>query len=108
MHLLMTPKETASVLKVTEATVRRRIRNGSIKNIIGNGAEGHGTRYLIDMTKEFGMDEEKVWPCDTCQLNHGEGSGRTVRCGHAHGKQVIKPVICWARIERREERAYVQ
>lgn len=55
MNVLMTPKEAAAVLKVDERTVRNRIRRGSIKNVVTNGMDGHGVRYLIDMTREFGI-----------------------------------------------------
>lgn len=55
MNLLATPKEAAGILKCTEATIRRRIREGAIKNIITNGSDGHGVRYLIDLTKEYGL-----------------------------------------------------
>ncbi len=56
MNLLLTPQEAAAVLKCDEKTVRRRIREGRISNVITNGAGGKGVRYLIDMTKEFGIE----------------------------------------------------
>lgn len=55
MNLLVTPKEAAAILKCDEATVRNRIRRGAIKNVITNGGEGRGRRYLIDLTKEYGL-----------------------------------------------------
>ena len=56
MNLFLTPQEAAAVLKCDERTIRRRIREGRIANVITNGASGRGVRYLIDMTKEFGIN----------------------------------------------------
>ncbi len=57
MHVFMKPAQAAKVLGIHELTVRNRIRSGAIKNVVTNGCEGNGIRYLIDMTKEFGIEE---------------------------------------------------
>lgn len=54
----MTPKQAALVLNCNEKTIRLRIRRGTIKNVITNGGHKNGVRYLIDMTKEFGIERE--------------------------------------------------
>ena len=56
MNLLLPPKEAAPLIKCDEKTVRRRIKDGRIKNVVTNGCTGHGVRYLIDMTKEYGIE----------------------------------------------------
>ena len=56
MNLILPPKDAAKVLRCDEKTVRRRIRNGAIKNVITNGGTGRGVRYLIDLTKEYGIE----------------------------------------------------
>ena len=56
MNMLLTPKKAADVLQCDEKTVRNRIRRGAIKNVITNGGERNGVRYLIDMTKEYGIE----------------------------------------------------
>ena len=55
MNLILPPKDVAKVLGCSERTVRNRIRRGAIKNVIGNGGSGTGARYLVDMTKEYGI-----------------------------------------------------
>ena len=56
MNLLATTKQAAAILQCDEQTVRNRIRRGAIKNVITNGSEGKGIRYLVDMTKEYGIE----------------------------------------------------
>lgn len=56
MNLILTPREAAPILKCDEKTIRRRINRGAIKNVITNGASKNGVRYLIDMTKEYGIE----------------------------------------------------
>lgn len=62
MNLILTPKQAAPILQCDERTVRNRIRRGAIKNVIDNGCGigNHGSRYLIDMTKEYGMERSDV------------------------------------------------
>ena len=62
MNLLMKPKDAAVVLQCDEKTIRHRIRKGVIKNVITNGGEKNGVRYLIDMTKEYGMERSDYAP----------------------------------------------
>ena len=56
MNLILTPKQAAPILQCDEKTVRNRINRGVIKNVITNGGDGSGVRYLIDMTKEYGIE----------------------------------------------------
>ena len=56
MNLILPPKEAAKVLGCDEKTVRRRIRRGAIKSVITNGCDGRSVRYLIDMTREYGLE----------------------------------------------------
>ena len=58
MHVFMTVDEAAALLKCDRRTVTNRIRRGVITNVITNGCTGTGVRYIIDMTKEFGIEEE--------------------------------------------------
>ena len=62
MNLLMTPKQAAAVLQCHERTVCNRIRSGAIKNVITNGGRGNGVRYLIDMTREYGLERSDCVP----------------------------------------------
>lgn len=55
MNLILPPKDAAKVLRCDERTIRNRIRRGAIKNVISNGGNGTGVRYLIDLTKEYGI-----------------------------------------------------
>lgn len=55
MHLIVTTKQAAEILHCSEATIRNRIKRGAIKNVITNGGKGRGIRYLIDLTKEYGL-----------------------------------------------------
>lgn len=56
MNLLLPPRQAARVLGCHEKTLRRRILDGNVKNVITNGYTGNGVRYLIDMTKEYGIE----------------------------------------------------
>ena len=56
MNLILTPKEAAKVLGCAERTIRNRIRKGAIKHVITNGSNGAGIRYLVDLTKEYGIE----------------------------------------------------
>ena len=58
MNVFMSPKKAARVLGIDERTVRNRIRNGAIKHVFTNGGDGAGVRYIIDMTREFGITGE--------------------------------------------------
>lgn len=58
MNVFMTPKQAAAVLQCDEKTVRKRIKRGTIKNVITNGESKSGVRYLIDMTREYGIERD--------------------------------------------------
>lgn len=55
VNLILPPKDAAKVLRCDERTVRNRIRRGAIKHVIVNGGSGTGVRYLVDLTKEYGI-----------------------------------------------------
>ena len=57
MNLILPPKGVAEILGVCETTVCNRIRRKEIVNVFQLG-EGHGVRYLVDMTKEYGISRE--------------------------------------------------
>ena len=52
----MTPQQLATRLGLSPRTVVRMIRRGDIKNYRTNGKKGNGTRYWVDVTREFGEE----------------------------------------------------
>ena len=59
MHVFMDTREVAAMLHVTPATVRKRIREGVITSVVANGGRGSGRRYIVDVTREFGIEPAK-------------------------------------------------
>ena len=66
MNLILPPKGVAEIFDVHEKTVCNRIKRNEIKNVIRLG-EGHGVRYLVDLTKEYGISREDydAWKAGT-------------------------------------------
>lgn len=56
MNEFMTPQQLATRLGLSPRTVVRMIRRGDIKNYRTNGKKGNGTRYWVDVTREFGEE----------------------------------------------------